>query len=99
MKELVYHPHLLPTAERYADKVAVYDGPFRATYAEHVDRVLRLGDALQNELGLRPRRPFRRDGPEQPRISRAVPRRLPRRRDREPLEPPLGAQGARVHPA
>src|ERR687897_365673 len=52
MKELVYHRHLLPVAERYTDKVAVYDGPFRATYAEHVERVLRLGDALHSELGL-----------------------------------------------
>jgi long-chain acyl-CoA synthetase len=52
MKELVYHRHLLPVGERYADKVAVYDEPFRATYAEHVERVLRLGDALHGELGL-----------------------------------------------
>jgi long-chain acyl-CoA synthetase len=52
MKELVYHRHLLPTAERFADKVAVSDGPFRATYAEHVERVQRLGDALQRELGV-----------------------------------------------
>jgi long-chain acyl-CoA synthetase len=52
MKELVYHRHLLPTAERYADKVAVYDDPFRATYAEHVERVQRLGNALQRELGV-----------------------------------------------
>ena len=52
MKELVYHRHLLPVAERYTDKVAVYDGPFQATYAEHVERVLRLGDALHSELGL-----------------------------------------------
>jgi hypothetical protein len=52
MKELAYHRHLLPAAERYADKVAVYDGLFRATNAVHVDRVLRLGDALHAELGL-----------------------------------------------
>jgi long-chain acyl-CoA synthetase len=52
MKELVYHRHLLPAAERYADKVAFSDGPYQASYAEHVERVLRLGDALQNELGL-----------------------------------------------
>ena len=52
MKELIYHRHLLPTAERYADKVAFYDDPYRATYAEHVDRVLRLSDALHGELGL-----------------------------------------------
>jgi long-chain acyl-CoA synthetase len=52
MKELVYHRHLLPAAARYADKVAVYDDPFRATYAEHVERVSRVGDALQSELGI-----------------------------------------------
>jgi long-chain acyl-CoA synthetase len=52
MKELVYHRHFLPTAERFADKVAVSDGPFRATYGEHVERVHRLGDALQRELGV-----------------------------------------------
>jgi long-chain acyl-CoA synthetase len=52
MKELVYHRHLLPTGERYADKVAFFDGPFRATYAEHIQRVHRVGDALQRELGV-----------------------------------------------
>jgi long-chain acyl-CoA synthetase len=52
MNELVYHQHLLPAAERYADKVAVYDDPFQATYAEHLDRVSRLGDALERELGV-----------------------------------------------
>ena len=58
MKELVYHRHLLPAAERYADKVAFYDGPFQATYAEHVERVQRLGDALHRELGVTPRDRF-----------------------------------------
>ena len=52
MKELVYHRHLLPVAERNADKVAFFDGPHRATFAEHVERVLRLSDALHGELGL-----------------------------------------------
>jgi long-chain acyl-CoA synthetase len=52
MKELVYHRHLLPVAERYADKVAVFDDPFRATYGEHLERVLRLGNALDVELGI-----------------------------------------------
>ena len=52
MKELVYHRHLLPVAERNADKVAFFDGPYRATYAEHIERVLRLSDALHSELGL-----------------------------------------------
>jgi long-chain acyl-CoA synthetase len=52
MKELVYHQHLLPAVERYADKVAFYDDPFQATYAEHLERVQRLSDALRRELGV-----------------------------------------------
>jgi long-chain acyl-CoA synthetase len=51
MKELVYHRHLLPTAERYADKVAVLDGAYSATYAQHVDRVGRAVSALR-DLGV-----------------------------------------------
>ena len=39
MKELVYHRHLLPAAEQHADKVAVIDGAYTATYAQHLDRV------------------------------------------------------------
>src|SRR5438034_109360 len=50
MKELVYHRHLLPAAERYADKVAVIDGAYSATYAQHLDRVGRIVGAL-GELG------------------------------------------------
>jgi acyl-CoA synthetase (AMP-forming)/AMP-acid ligase II len=52
MQELVYHRFLLPAAERYAQKVAVTDGDFRATYSEHVDRVCRLCNALGSELGV-----------------------------------------------
>ncbi len=52
MKELIYGRHLLPVAERYAAKPAVFDGPHRATYGEHLDRVLRLGDGLRRELGV-----------------------------------------------
>jgi long-chain acyl-CoA synthetase len=48
MKELVYHRYLLPTIERLPDKAAVIDGGFQATYAEHLDRVLRLADALHS---------------------------------------------------
>src|SRR6478609_5226851 len=48
MKDLVYHRTLLPAAERYADNLATVDGEFTATYAEHTDRVLRLGHALNN---------------------------------------------------
>jgi long-chain acyl-CoA synthetase len=53
MKELVYHRFLLPTVERLADKTAVIDGEFRATYEQHLDRVLRLGHALRR-LGVGP---------------------------------------------
>ncbi len=53
MKELVYHRFLLPTVERLADKTAVVDGDFRSSYASHLERVLRLGDALHS-LGVGP---------------------------------------------
>ena len=46
MKELVYHRHLLPAADRYADKVAVIDGSYSANYAQHMDRVGRVAGAL-----------------------------------------------------
>lgn len=53
MKELVYHRSLIPASHRYADKTAVIDGTYRATYAEHLDRVLRLASGMNRELGLR----------------------------------------------
>ena len=52
MKELIYGRHLLPAADRYAAKPVVFDGPYRATFGEHLDRVLRLGDGLGRELGV-----------------------------------------------
>ncbi len=52
MKELIYGRHLLPVAERYAAKAAVFDGPYQATYGAHAERVLRLGDGLRRELGV-----------------------------------------------
>src|SRR4051794_35616385 len=52
MKELTYHRYLLPTVERVPDKEAVLDGAFTATYATHLDRVLRLADGLRRELGI-----------------------------------------------
>ena len=52
MKELVFHRQLLPVAERFADKRAFIDQGYEATYAEHVDRVLRLANALHGQLGL-----------------------------------------------
>jgi long-chain acyl-CoA synthetase len=53
MKELIYHRFLLPTVERLPQKTAVLDGEFSATYEQHLERVLRLGDALRS-LGVGP---------------------------------------------
>ncbi len=54
MKELVYHRHLLPAVERYADRVGFHDDDSRyhATWGEHADRVLRLASAMKSEFGL-----------------------------------------------
>ncbi|MDQ1392485.1 MAG: hypothetical protein QOF30_1462 [Acidimicrobiaceae bacterium] len=52
MKELVYHRSFIPASNRYADKTAVIDGAYRATYAEHLDRVLRLANGMGRELNL-----------------------------------------------
>ena len=51
MKELVYHRQLLPAVERNADGVAIHDGDYTATFAQHLDRVARLSSAL-GELGI-----------------------------------------------
>jgi long-chain acyl-CoA synthetase len=53
MKELVYHRLLLPTVERFADRQAFFDGDYRATFSEHLDRVARLASGLR-DLGVRP---------------------------------------------
>lgn len=53
MKELVYARYLLPTVERLPDKTVVLDGDFSATYGQHLERVLKLGDALRR-LGVGP---------------------------------------------
>ncbi|HXQ61160.1 MAG TPA: AMP-binding protein [Acidimicrobiales bacterium] len=57
MKELIYPRILLPRAERFADKVGFLDVTragvrYTGTFATHVDRVLRLSHALQNQLGI-----------------------------------------------
>ncbi|HSS10174.1 MAG TPA: long-chain-fatty-acid--CoA ligase [Acidimicrobiales bacterium] len=52
MKDLVYHRSLLPAASTFADKTAVLDGSYAATFSEHVDRVLRLADGMRDELGI-----------------------------------------------
>ncbi|HZQ87980.1 MAG TPA: long-chain-fatty-acid--CoA ligase [Acidimicrobiales bacterium] len=52
MKELVYHRSLLPAADEFADKVMSVDGAFRATFAEHLDRVFRLSHTLRHQVGV-----------------------------------------------
>ncbi len=53
MKELVYHRLLLPAVERNADRLGFFDGEYRATFAEHLDRVARLAAGLRG-LGVAP---------------------------------------------
>ncbi len=52
MKELVFHRSILQTVERHADKVAFIDRDLSLTYAQHVERVSRLANALGAELGV-----------------------------------------------
>lgn len=52
MKELIYHRGFVPAIERYSDKPAVVDGAYRATYAQHGDRVYRLAHGLKHQLGV-----------------------------------------------
>src|SRR3954469_6648090 len=53
MKELITHRTFFPAIERWADKVAFHDGDYHGTFAEHGDRVLRLGDAMKRHLGVK----------------------------------------------
>ncbi|MGO9344089.1 MAG: AMP-binding protein [Acidimicrobiales bacterium] len=57
MKELVYPRLLLPSAERFADKVGFIDATrlgvrYSGTFGAHVERVLRLTHALRKQLGV-----------------------------------------------
>ncbi|HKH88511.1 MAG TPA: AMP-binding protein, partial [Acidimicrobiales bacterium] len=59
MKELVYPRFLLPRAERFADKVAFVDVTregvrYEGTFGAHIERMLRLSNALKSELGVEP---------------------------------------------
>jgi len=54
MRELVFTRGLLPTIDRYADKVGFIDAGYQGTYAQHGDRVARLSRALKTELGVGP---------------------------------------------
>jgi long-chain acyl-CoA synthetase len=52
VKELVYHRQLIPALERFGDRVGFHDGDYHGTWAQHGDRVLRLANALDSELGV-----------------------------------------------
>ncbi len=53
VKELVYHRQLIPSVERHGSKIAMIDGPYTATYEQHLERVCRLSNALGSELGVK----------------------------------------------
>ncbi|MEX0874459.1 MAG: long-chain-fatty-acid--CoA ligase [Actinomycetota bacterium] len=53
VKELVYHRQLIPSVARNATKTAMIDGPYRATFEQHFERVCRLANALGSELGVK----------------------------------------------
>ncbi len=52
MKELIYSRLFYPAIDKYADREVMVSGAYRATMREHADRVLRLSDALANQLGV-----------------------------------------------
>jgi long-chain acyl-CoA synthetase len=59
MKELVYPRLLLPRVEQLADKVAFVDLSregvrYQGTFGNHMDRLLRLANAMRSELGVKP---------------------------------------------
>jgi long-chain acyl-CoA synthetase len=59
MKELVYPRVLLSRAEQLADKVIFVDvagdsSRYEGTFASHIDRLLRLADAMRTEIGIVP---------------------------------------------
>jgi long-chain acyl-CoA synthetase len=58
MKELVGGQLLLSAWDRWASTVAFHDGEYHADYSHHADRVLRLTNAMHDELGLGRGDPF-----------------------------------------
>src|SRR5450631_3589309 len=59
MRELVYPRLLLPRVEQLPDKVGFVDVTtegvrYEGTFANHLDRLLRLGTAMRSELGVEP---------------------------------------------
>lgn len=53
MKELVFQRQFFPMLERWPDKIGFHDGDYHGTFAQHGDRVLRLGDAMRTEFGMK----------------------------------------------
>jgi len=53
MKELISHRTFLPAVERWSTKVAIHDGDYHATFGQYGDRVVRLANALETELGVK----------------------------------------------
>src|SRR5215213_6692233 len=52
MEELVYQRQLLPAAQRSGDDLSVLDTGYEGTLGTHVERCLRLADALERQLGV-----------------------------------------------
>lgn len=52
MKEFVYHRFLLPAIDHFGDAMALHDGEHHASFSKHGDRVLRLVNAMRQELGM-----------------------------------------------
>lgn len=52
MKELIYHRLFYPAVERYANREAIVDGGYRASFTAHGERVTRLANAMGSELGV-----------------------------------------------
>jgi long-chain acyl-CoA synthetase len=59
MRELVYPRLLIPRVEQFPDKVAIIDVTaegtrYRGTFADHLDRLLRLVNSMPSVLGVEP---------------------------------------------
>ncbi len=52
MKELVYHRFYIPAIKYHAAKTLMVDGDYRASFAEHGERVFRLCRAMKDTLKL-----------------------------------------------
>ena len=84
MKELVFHRMFFPAIERFSSKVGFHDGVYHATFDTHADRVLRSARRHATRARSPARRSVRDHGVQRARVPRAVPRRLPRGRHRQP---------------